>query len=190
MFSRVVSLFVGCFLLLVPLFSCAQSAEPEEMYSRAKVISIDREWTWESDTPEGTDQNFQLYTVEITSGDETGKKVQIQNGARDDQRVTVGETIVITKTVVPPQFRDDMLDGVYHMSDKYRLPSVYGMFAVFFFLTILFARLRGFTSILGLLFSILILSLFVVPHILRGENPLAISVIGALLISIVLEKII
>jgi uncharacterized membrane protein len=185
MFSRVVSLFVGCFLLLVPLFSCAQSAEPEEMYSRAKVISIDREWTWESDTPEGTDQNFQLYTVEITSGDETGKKVQIQNGARDDQRVTVGETIVITKTVVPPQFRDDMLDGVYHMSDKYRLPSVYGMFAVFFFLTILFARLRGFTSILGLLFSILILSLFVVPHILRGENPLAISVIGALLISIV-----
>ncbi len=179
------SLFVGAFILFFPSFSFAQDVNPEEIYSRARVVSIDREWTWKSNTPDAVDQAFQLYTVEITTGSEKGKRVQIQNGARDDERVSVGETIVITKTIVDPQYRDDTQGDVYHMSEKYRLPSVYGMFAVFFFLTILFARLKGFTSILGLFFSIVILSTFVVPRILSGSNPLTVSILGALMISIV-----
>jgi uncharacterized membrane protein len=56
---------------------------------------------------------------------------------------------------------------------------------VFVAVVLLFARLRGALSLLGLGVSLAIVLVFVVPAILDGESPLAVAVVGSLAVALV-----
>jgi len=126
-------------------------------------------------------QPFQEVTVRISSGPEKGDEVravqyeEIVSGATSDLRP--GDRVILLKTEI---------DGTveYAITDRYRIPSLLWVFLLFFLLAAVFGRWRGVTAIVGLMFSVGVLALYVVPSILRGGNPLVVSVIGAVIIAL------
>ena len=71
----------------------------------------------------------------------------------------------------------------YFLREKYRLPSLIWLTAIFLLLAAIFGGRMGLQSAGGLIVSILILALFVVPKIIAGWNPLFVSFLGAFAIT-------
>lgn len=150
---------------------------PEEFY-RAKVTDIISEG--QEEVSPGIIEEYQSVEAEILNGKEKDKRVLIDHrgifSIDQFQKVKVGDVVVLTKVF-------SIQSGErYQIIDKYRLGALIWIVAVFFGLAIYFGRLKGFTSILGLAFSIGILGWFIVPRIARGESPLAVTLVGSLII--------
>jgi len=124
----------------------------------------------------GFQRKVQQVHLRLTSGPDAGTEYSTENGIlddREDMRMSEGETIVVRKLIKS----DGSVE--YLTAEKYRLPFVIWIGMFFLILTVLFGGWIGLTSIGGLLVSILILALYVVPGIASGGNPMAISLIGS-----------
>ncbi len=150
-------------------------SSPQEFY-RAEVVEI----LEESEQNAGDYINHvQVFKARIIGGLEAGNEVEILDegvlGLNKPFRLNVGDKIIVGKL---SQFGEPF----YFVADKYRLPSLGWVLAIFFAVAVLFGGIRGFTSILGLAVSILVLAIFVVPQILSGRDPLVVTVLGAVMI--------
>ena len=117
-----------------------------------------------------------MVQVRLASGPDAGKEVEV---SYDDplidaksQEVKTGDSIVIGKIETPDEIS-------YVMIDRYRLPVLAYATILFLILAIIFGRLRGLTSVIGLGVSVLVLLFFVTPNILEGKNPVLVVSIGA-----------
>ncbi len=148
-----------------------------DIFARAKVLQVVESGTKDAD---GTPQEYQKLELEIVSGDEKGKKITIDHGGlfaiQEYQKVQAGDVVIITKPA------GGIKEDFYYITDKYRLPNVLILVAVFFALAIFFGRKRGLTSILGLVFTTLVIFRFLIPRIAAGHDPLVACIIAALLI--------
>lgn len=88
----------------------------------------------------------------------------------------VGENVVVNKTTFPTG------EISYQVIDKYRLPELSGIFVAFFVLVLILSKWRGFGSFLGMIVSLVVIVLYIVPQILYGQDPLMISIIGSCMI--------
>lgn len=95
------------------------------------------------------------------------------------QRYHVGQHVILVAQ------QGEQGNTEYAISDQYRIPVMIGLTVLFFVIVLLVSRVKGFTSLLGMVFSLLILLFFMVPHIAAGENPVLISIISAGIISAV-----
>lgn len=177
-------------LLFVPIISLAQTTNsndseelspiemPEATFYQGKVIKLEESNSKEIDG--GYIEKSQNYTVKITSGDEKDKEISIKHTFIDNNDQLpyqkIGQKVVISKT----QFIDGNIN--YAFADNYRLPGIIFVFIIFVSLVLWFGRIKGFGSLFGLIFSILVLRFFIVPQIANGANPLMITVIGSLII--------
>lgn len=158
------------FISLFLFFSTNVFAE----FMKAEVIKIEGEG---AEIVAENQQNYQDLSLKILSGSQSGKIVNMRHGGDynllDSQKVKEGQKVVVN------------YDGVenYFISDPYRIPGIIGILIIFVILILIFAGLNGATSLLGLVFSILVLMFFIVPRIVAGDNPLIISIIGAIAIS-------
>lgn len=99
--------------------------------------------------------------------------------ANDYLKLSPGEQVLIAKDSL-----DSFPGAPYYITDRFRLPML--LFAVLLFVAvaILFGRLRGLTSVVGLGVSVGVLAWYVVPQILVGADPLTVCLIGAGLIAV------
>ncbi len=193
-------LFVLVFLVLIfPIATRAQTDLPSiesssssllngnapelpDTYYRAKVVKILEDG---QEAVDGQMQEHQKLQLEIINGDKKGEQITIDHGGSFAitvyQKVVEGETVILAH---PPRTPGAIRD-VYYIVDKYRLPSLGYLTLVFFGLAIYFGGRRGFTAILGLTFSVLIIFYFVIPHILSGGDPLKICLLGSVAIVLV-----
>jgi uncharacterized membrane protein len=154
------------------------AAESADISYRAKVVKILEAGTvMLDDRP----QEYQRLELEILNGDEKGKHVTIDHG-KDFvigvfQKVREGETVILSK----PSHTQGEKD-VYYITDRYRVPNLIFIMAIFFAVAIYFGRKRGLTSIIGLIFSVVVIFYYVIPHIIRGGNPLWACIVGAIVI--------
>lgn len=152
---------------------------PDE-YAKAKVTAVIEEGERSFDNG-AYRQPYQVVKVRILSGPETGTELELQHGydftIRVDQMVKVGETVVLMKTQTYGR-------TVYLISDKYRLPWVGVIVAIFIAAAVFFGRLKGIGSVVGLLISIIILAKYIVPTIVSGGNPVTTSLMGAIAIAV------
>lgn len=127
----------------------------------------------------GNLHKVQNIKAQIIRGPDKGQEVELKEHivTQDSQRLKVGEKIIVVKQTMPQE-------TIYYTSDKYRLPSFGVVFALFLVLAIIFARLKGLMAIVGLLVSLFILIQFIIPNIIRGTNPLVVSLIGAVIIAV------
>lgn len=162
-------------LSLLPAHALAQ--EDIQTYSRAHVEAI--ETTTEDDTI------TRIFTLKLTSGTEKGKTITISHPIDpeiDKKYVKIGDTIVVTRLA------DALLEeGVeqtyrYYIVDPYRIPSILYILAAFFILVILIGKRQGLASGIGLLITIGIITLIIVPLIMHGMSPLKALIIGSLII--------
>ena len=87
-------------------------------------------------------------------------------------RLVEGETVILRRMEYEGEEK-------YLITEKYRLPSLLWLGVFFLVLTFLLGGITGIRSIVGLAVSILILSLYVVPTIASGSNPLIVSLVGS-----------
>jgi len=67
----------------------------------------------------------------------------------------------------------------YSYLDRYRLPSLWWLAAVFAGAVILLGRIRGVGALVGLALSFLILLRFILPAIVDGESPVLVALVGS-----------
>lgn len=159
----------------------AMAKPPTVEYYRAEVVEIIKEGEEKVESITAP-QPYQLVKIRLQDGPDKDKEVEINFGGEytitDNQKVKAGEKIVVVKT-------QNRQGDVYYITDKYRLNSLLWIAALFVLLVIGFGGWKGLTSILGLAVSLSVLIFFIIPRIIEGQNPLAIALLGALIIALV-----
>lgn len=154
---------------------------PDEEFFRAEIVEIIDERTEE--IYEGFVEEIQIVRARILNGADKDTIIETTHGGvvsiDQYQKVEVGDTVVLIKTY--------KIDGGhdYFIQDHYRLGPLIIIFALFAALAVFFGRSRGFGSLLGLGFSILILSQYIVPSIIAGKDPLMTTLVGGFTIAAV-----
>jgi len=122
--------------------------------------------------------------IRLESGPENGKVTQLvlDNGTIDPD-VAEGDVLRVVENVVPPG-ADPVPGREYSISDFDRQGSMLLLVLIFAGLVVLFGRLRGALSLIGLGLSLAVVLLFMVPAILNGESALMVAVVGSVAVMI------
>lgn len=159
--------------------SPATTTETPNTFYQAKVIKILDSGIEDQD---GRKQEWQSLQLQILNGDEKDKQITINNGKDyvigTFQKYQEGETVVVAKSPGTPDNPKDF----YFITDRYRNPDIIIVTLIFLALAIYFGRKRGFTSVIGMLFSVFVIFYYIIPHIMKGEDPLWTCVGGAVAI--------
>ncbi len=160
--------------------SLAQSATefiaPQQNYYKAEVVRIIKSGTKEINNY----KNFsQFLEVKFLDGPQKGEITTLQNSGSlktvEQKSLEKGDKIIVLKVTQNNQVS-------YSVYDKYRLNYLYYAVFGFFILILAFAGLKGFGSIIGMVVSFVILIGFIVPQIIKGHDPLLVTIIGSMVI--------
>ncbi|MFE9813910.1 YibE/F family protein [Streptomyces sp. NPDC005773] len=112
-------------------------------------------------------------TVEITSGQDKGRKFieVVQPGA--PRQLRDGQGVVVAYA---PDAPHDLQYSVTDVNRKFPLMLLAGIFAL---VVVAVGRMRGVMALVALALSFAVLTLFILPAILQGSNPLVVAVVGA-----------
>jgi uncharacterized membrane protein len=112
-------------------------------------------------------------TVEITSGKDTGRRFVevVQPDAPRQFHVKQGVVVAYA-----PDAPHDLQYSVTDVNRQFPLALLAGIFAV---VVILIGRMRGVMALVALVVSFAVLTLFILPAILQGSNPLLVAVVGS-----------
>ncbi len=153
---------------LVPAFAFAQ---PEA--SKAKVIDV---ITSEQVELEGLSITTTVQTITVLFFDGSHAGTQ-KTFVQDKFAVEEGETVFVQETE----------DGKFQLLEKDRTQMILWILALFLALILLLNGKQGVKSILGLALSFLVIIFVMLPLVLRGFNPLVVSIfVGAVVLSAVL----
>jgi uncharacterized membrane protein len=128
----------------------------------------------------GTLQRYQIARVELLEGEYQGILMEMDYGKRQILSNAVylgpGDTVLVTIGARP--------DGVLtvYFVDFVRANSLLWLTAIFVAVILLISRWKGLRSLLSLGFSLLVIIGYIIPHILAGEDPLRVSIIGSVIL--------
>ncbi len=125
----------------------------------------------------GQKQPYQLLRVKLLEGQYQGIMMEVDYGRRqvrpDGLTFAPGDVIFVTLGKRP----DGLLEAFY--VDVVREKALWGLGAVFVAAILLMAGWKGLRSLLALVFSLMMIIGYVIPHILAGEDPVTVSLIGS-----------
>jgi uncharacterized membrane protein len=130
----------------------------------------------------GQEQPFARLLVRAEDGPIAGQTLEVEEraiGAGNQIRsFAPGDRVLLNYTRLP--------DGTAnaYITEYVRRPQLLWLAALFAVTIGLVGGWQGLSSLLGLAVSFLVILRFIIPHILNGENPVLISVIGALLVQV------
>ncbi|WP_285547819.1 YibE/F family protein [Streptomyces lavendulae] len=135
--------------------------------------------TGDTSTPEGREAQAaqtgecKKATVEVTSGPDQGRAFFeiVQPGA--PRQLEKGQEVVVAYAPDAPR---DLQYSVIDLNRKFPMALLAGIFAV---AVVVVGRMRGLFALIALVVSFGVLTLFILPAILQGSNPLLVAVIGA-----------
>lgn len=182
MFKKLLTfLFFLSFFLVIPQAyaqeQVPQPVIPQQSYVKGKVVAIVKEGIKEEG---GTKNLYQVLKVQLLEGKEQGKTITVQQGGEfalsANQKAKVDSTVIVMISKLPQQ------PETYAIYDTYRLTWAIGVVLSLFAFIILIAGKRGIGATAGLLISLLIIWLFIVPEVLGGGDPLVVAVIWSCVI--------
>lgn len=166
-------------VFILPYFS--QVELPEANFSsmgsemvRARVVEIIEDG--EIDLG-GFVQRYQVARIEIREGDYQGILMEIDYGKRQvlsgNVYLQAGDDILVTMGKRP--------DGVItaYFAEFVRTPSLLWLFVLFVVAIVLISGWKGLRSLVSMAFSLFVIIAFIIPHILAGEDPVRVSIIGS-----------
>ncbi|HLO33759.1 MAG TPA: YibE/F family protein [Anaerolineales bacterium] len=128
----------------------------------------------------GTLQRYQVARVELLEGEYKGIPMEMDYGKRQVLSNAVylkpGDQILVTVGARP--------DGVLtvYFADFVRTSSLLWITAIFVAVILVISRWEGLRSLLGMVFSLLVIIGYIIPHILVGEDPVLVSIIGSVIL--------
>lgn len=151
-----------------------QSAETE----RAEVVSLAA-----AQCPTGIEGPCQDVGIRIDSGPSAGSTSTIEAlggpGTPVEAGLQIGQEVRVTSVELAPG------QTAYQISDFERRGPLLWLGLLFGLLVVIFGRLRGALSLVGLAIGLAVILLFVVPAILDGSDPLWVALFGSLAAMIV-----
>jgi uncharacterized membrane protein len=142
--------------------------------ARAEVTQIIEEGQIDMD---GHMQKYQVARVKILDGEYAGIPMEIDYGRReirsDEYEMAVGDQVVvsISKTI------DNQVNAYF--VDFVRTTPILWLTIIFAAAIILISKWKGVRSLLSMAFSLYVIIAYIIPHILVGEDPLRVSIIGS-----------
>lgn len=142
--------------------------------ARALVTAIVDEGQIELD---GRSQLYQVLRAEVLEGEFKGIPFDVDYGRRnmrfDSARFEPGDEVYLLINQLP----DNTITAYY--DDYVRWRPLLLLFAAFVASILVLGRWKGLRSLLALAFSMLVIIGYIVPHILAGEDPVKVSLIGS-----------
>ncbi len=144
---------------------------------RAEVIQIVDEGNIDLG---GQTQKYQVARVNILEGEYAGIPMEIDYGKRqlrsDDYDLVAGEKIMVSITRTP----DNVINAYF--VDFIRSTPMLWLAIIFAAAIIIISRWKGVGALLSMVFSLYIIIDYIIPHILIGEDPLKVSIIGSVIL--------
>ena len=177
---------LSLFLLFTYQTAFAQGQEssktqPKQEFYTAKVLKVIKQGEHQIQEFKNP---YQVLSIQFLDGPDEGKTITftqgIETSIQPQNLVKQDDTVIMTKNSDGP-------DGKMHyvIYDKYRLNQLILLAIIFLIIVILIAGKKGIGSLLGLSISLAVILLFIIPHILSGQNPLFVSVLGSIIILLV-----
>lgn len=171
------------FVFVAPAFaqnpSPAPESKPKEEVSKARVLQITEEGVKDV---AGQKKPYQKVEVQMLEGPEKDKRLTILHGEmtslREEQKVKNGQTVVVLKT-------SSTQNTLYQIVDVYRLDALIPIVIFFIAIVLVISRFKGLGSLVGLGMSLFIITGFIVPAILAGDDPLVTSIVGSFFIMVI-----
>ena len=128
----------------------------------------------------GHNQTYQIARVNILSGEYAGIPMEIDYGKRqirsDDYLFSVGDRIMVSISKTP----DNVVNAYF--VDFVRTTPILWLTISFAASIILISRWKGIRALLSMAFSLYVIIGYIIPHILIGEDPLRVSIIGSVIL--------
>lgn len=144
---------------------------------RAKIVGIIEEGQIELG---GNLQTYQVARVNILEGQYAGIVMEIDYGRRqirsDDYLLEVGDQVMVSISKTP----DNVVNAYF--VDYARTTPILWLTAIFTIAIILISAWKGLRALLSMAFSLYIIIGYIIPHILIGEDPLRVSIIGSIIL--------
>jgi uncharacterized membrane protein len=149
---------------------------------KAEVVEV-----LETSCPGLGNQRCQLVTARLTSGPHAGERIQLQLSAIRslEPDLDPGDDIRVTEAPEPPAGQAAIAGPAYAFYDFQRGTPILVLAVAFAAIVVLFGRLRGALSLVGLGTSLALVLVFVVPAILDGKSPLAVAIVGSLAVALI-----
>jgi uncharacterized membrane protein len=128
----------------------------------------------------GHTQTYQIARVNILDGEYADIIMEIDYGKRqirsDDYMLAVGNKIVVSISKTP----ENVVNAYF--VDFVRTTPILWLTGIFATAIILISRWKGVRALLSTAFSLYIIIGYIIPHILAGEDPLSVSIIGSIIL--------
>ncbi|MFZ5910929.1 MAG: YibE/F family protein [Chloroflexota bacterium] len=183
----VLLLLVLAAFLFLPYFSQVQlPVAPMSAYGSETVRASVKEIFEDGEIDlGGVVQRYQLARVEIAEGDYQGILMEIDYGKRQvlsgNTYLQAGDMVLVTL--------GKRADGVItaYFVDFIRASPLLWLLTAFVIAILLISRWKGLGALLSMAFSLYVIIGYIIPHILVGEDPVRVSIIGsAILLAVTL----
>jgi uncharacterized membrane protein len=150
-------------------------------YEKAKILSVSKEDVVPDRTVPSIKIGNQQIKIEMLTGDYKGKQFEFKNSLSRLYSVytKVGMEVIISYNVT-----DDQVTNLFVYSYN-RSKTVYWFVALFFAALILVGGLKGLKSLIGIVFSTILIFTFMLPSVLSGFSPIISATITSILIVVV-----
>ncbi|QYX78871.1 YibE/F family protein [Streptomyces akebiae] len=112
-------------------------------------------------------------TVRVDTGDDKGRTFTEIVQPDQSRQLEQGQEVVVAYEPAAPK---DLQYSVTDVNRKFPMALLAGIFAL---AVVVVGRMRGVMALVALAISFLVLTLFILPAILQGSNPLVVAVVGA-----------
>ena len=128
----------------------------------------------------GFTQQYQIARVTLLEGEYAGIPMEIDYGKRqvrsDDYLLKPGDKIIVTISKTP----DNVINAYF--VDYVRTTPILWLTLIFAIAIILISQWKGIRAMLSMAFSLYIIIGYIIPHILAGDDPLAVSIVGSIML--------
>lgn len=122
--------------------------------------------------PRGVSGGCEEATIEVTTGPHAGRTFTEVVPPDAPQHYEAGQGLIVAYAPEAPR------ELQYSVRDVDRQAPMLLLAAVFALAVVAIGRLRGLLALVGLVISFAVLTLFILPAILDGSNPLLVAVVG------------
>lgn len=149
-------------------------------YSTGTVVAVVSAIVEEGEVTLGeVTQPYQVVKAKPTEGEFEGVPFQLEYGTHQIRNemilLDVGDKVMLTISITP----DGEVSGYF--TDFYRKDSLLLLFGIFVLASVAISGWKGVRSLLGIILSLAVIVLIILPGIQEGKDPLTISIFGAFL---------
>ncbi len=143
----------------------------------ARVVEVLEEGTIEMDG--GGTLPYQRLLLRVEGGSLAGQEMEVEEGTvniiSQDRLFHVGDRVYLERAVGSDGDR-------FYISDFERTGPLFWIVTLFVGLVVLVGRGKGLRSLVGTLFSMVVIFTFIVPQIIAGQDPVVVSIAGSIVL--------